>query len=61
MALFGRRLRNTQAEGTQVSLKRLIDHVIYMQDTLERRDAAITKKMQELEKQTKGAMNNGGK
>ena len=59
MALFGRRLRNTQAEGTQVTLQRLIEHVIYMQDTLERRDAEITKLLQTQEKQIKGAMNNG--
>lgn len=60
MALFGRRLRNTQAEGTQVTLQRLVEHVIYMQDTLERRDAEITRKLQEMEKQIKGAMNDGG-
>lgn len=59
MALFGRRLRNTKAEGTQVTQQRLIEHIVYMQDTLERRDAEITRKLQEMEKQIKGAMKNG--
>ena len=59
MALFGRRLRNTQAANTQVTMQELVQHVIYMQDTLERRDAEITKLLQKQEKQIKGAMNNG--
>ena len=59
MALFGRRLRNTQAANTQVTLRSLVEHVIYMQDTLERRDAETEKRLQNVEKQIKGAMNNG--
>lgn len=61
MALFGRRLRQTDAANTQVTLKALVEHVIYMQDTLERRDKEIAKLLGENEKAIKGVMQNGNR
>lgn len=51
MALFSRRLRQTSAANTQVSVQALVEHVIYMQDTLERRNTELTGQLTELQKQ----------
>ncbi len=50
MALFSRRLRQTNAANTQVTLKALVEHVIYMQDALERRDKEISDLLEKLKK-----------
>lgn len=51
MALFSRRLRQTNAANTQVTLKALVEHVIYMQDALERRDKEISDLLEKLKKE----------
>ena len=50
MALFSRRLRQTNAANTQATLKALVEHVIYMQDALERRDKEISDLLEKLKK-----------
>lgn len=51
MALFSRRLRQTNAANTQVTLQALVEHVIYMQDALERRDKEISDLLEKLKKE----------
>lgn len=50
MAIFSRRLRQTHAANTQVTLNALVEHVIYMQDALERRDKEISDLLEKLKK-----------
>lgn len=50
MAIFSRRLRQTNAANTQVTLQALVEHVIYMQDALERRDKEISDLLEKLKK-----------
>lgn len=50
MAIFSRRLRQTNAANTQVTLQALVEHVIYMQDALERRDKEISELLDKLKK-----------
>lgn len=50
MAIFSRRLRQTNAANTQVTLQALVEHVIYMQDALERRDKEISDLLDKLKK-----------
>lgn len=50
MALFSRRLRQTNAANTQVTLQALVEHVIYMQDALERRDKELSNLLDRLKK-----------
>lgn len=50
MALFSRRLRQTNAANTQVTLQALVEHVIYMQDALERRDKELSDLLDRLKK-----------
>lgn len=51
MAIFSRRLRQTNAANTQVTLQALVEHVIYMQDALERRDKEISDLLEKLKKE----------
>ena len=50
MAIFSRRLRQTNAANTQITLQALVEHVIYMQDALERRDKEISDLLDKLKK-----------
>lgn len=50
MALFGRKLKLPEAANLAIGLRNVAAYVIYMGDTIERRDNQIQKKLEELEK-----------